>query len=138
MLLLASVAIGFLVFFQTLRGGLSVKTQKEDFSWAQMVSKNEIFDEVAGLGREQLEEVKALLQKINKNKRDDADSDSSDDTKKKSKAKSILDKLWIRLIMAIGGIVVFNMFVICVHHVYMLATRNEKSYRTVHHEISPF
>lgn len=137
-LLVASFAIGVLVYFQTLLGSLSVGTQTEDSTWLQTMAKNAIFDEVANLGHEQLEEVRALLQHISNNKRDDNDNDDDSDTKKKSKAQSILDKLWIRLIMAIGGIIVFNMFVICVHHVYMLATRNEKSYRTVHHEISPF
>lgn len=48
------------------------------------------------------------------------------------------DQAGLRFMFVVFGFVFLNMFAICVHHVYMLATRSANAYKTVADDISPF
>lgn len=69
-----------------------------------------------------------------KEKRDSKSSSSS----KKHKSTKPLDEPAIRFLLVLAGLVVLNMVAICVHHLFLKATRSEKSYRTIEQNISPF
>lgn len=67
----------------------------------------------------------------------DSDSSSSSSSKK-DKATKPLDEPAIRFLLVLGGFIVLNMVAICIHHIFLKATRSEKSYRTIEQNISPF
>lgn len=69
-------------------------------------------------------------------KRDSKSSSSS--SSKKDKATKPLDEPAIRFLLVLGGFIVLNMVAICIHHLFLKATRSEKSYRTIEQNISPF
>lgn len=69
---------------------------------------------------------------------DDSSPSQSSKSKPKSEAQKVLDSPGIRVVLVLFGFVFLNMIAICIHHVYQKLTNNEKSYRTVQHDISPF
>lgn len=71
------------------------------------------------------------------NHKRDSDSSSSSSSKK-DKATKPLDEPAIRFLLVLGGFIVLNMVAICIHHLFLKATRSEKSYRTIEQNISPF
>ncbi|CUM54638.1 uncharacterized protein AC631_04025 [Debaryomyces fabryi] len=71
-----------------------------------------------------------------KYKRDSKSSSSS--SSKSDKATKPLDEPAIRFLLVLGGFIVLNMVAICIHHLFLKATRSEKSYRTIEQTISPF
>lgn len=77
----------------------------------------------------------AIKQEINQ-KRDSKSSSSS--SSKSDKATKPLDEPAIRFLLVLGGFIVLNMVAICIHHLFLKATRSEKSYRTIEQNISPF
>lgn len=65
--------------------------------------------------------------------------DSKSESKSKdSKSTPPLDEPLIRFLLVLGGFIVLNMLAICVHHIFLKATKSEKSYKTVEQSISPF
>ena len=67
------------------------------------------------------------------------DSDSSNSSSsKKDKATKPLDEPVIRFLLVLAGFIVLNMVAICIHHLFLKATKSEKSYRTIEQNISPF
>lgn len=71
-----------------------------------------------------------------KHKRDSKSSSSS--SSKSDKANKPLDEPLIRFLLVLGGLIVLNMVAICIHHLFLKATKSEKSYRTIEQNISPF
>lgn len=69
---------------------------------------------------------------------DDSSSTETSESKPKSQVQKIFDSTAIRVVLVLFGFVFLNMIAICIHHVYQKLTSNEKSYRTIQHEISPF
>lgn len=71
-----------------------------------------------------------------KQKRDSKSASSS--SSKKHKSTKPLDEPVIRFLLVLAGLIVLNMIAICIHHLFLKATRSEKSYRTIEQNISPF
>lgn len=72
---------------------------------------------------------------------DDKSEDNDDDKDDKDKddgPSSPLDLPIVRFFLAFAAILAINMLAICVHHLYLLASKSEKSYRTIEHNLSPF
>lgn len=73
-----------------------------------------------------------------KDKDNDKDNDDKDKDKDNDSPSSPLDLPIVRFFLAFAAILAINMLAICVHHLYLLASKSEKSYRTIEHNLSPF